>query len=444
MGAGVRQLGVATISSLPRPRLRLDIGRALLALGLASALWIVVQNEANPDRTDVPSFAVPVEVVNVPPGLVVVSEAPQIQVRVRMPNESWGLLRPGSFRAVADAAASAPGVNELPVRVEALEPRVRQVDPIPGLVNVAMEEVVDRIVPVRLNIVGNVPFGYAYTTPRIAPENVTVTGPSSAVQRVEAAVVDIRLDGLTVGLNATYAPRAVDARGQDVRAVRTTPSTVNVEVPIQQQIGYKEVGVRPAVRGRVAPGYYLQPVEVEPATVTVVGPPATLANVNFAETEPIDISGISSSVVRRVQVVPPAGLSLLQTDPVSATLRVTPVTTSQTIRVTPTLLGLGASVQLVGSVPPIDVALTGPAPTLQGLGPGDFRVAIDVAGLGPGRHELEPRVTVPAGFTLDGVNPPRVAIELRAVPTPTPILAPTPAATPAELITPQATPTPSG
>jgi YbbR domain-containing protein len=409
-----------------RLRFRLDAGRAIIALGLACALWIVVQNEANPERTDIPALTVPVDMVNVPAGLVVVSEQPQIQVRVRMPSESWSLLRPGSFRATADASNASPGVNELPVRVEALEPRVRQVDPIPPLANVALEEVSERIMPVRLNILGNVPFGYAYSTPRIAPENVAVSGASTAVQRVDSIVVDIRLDGLTVSLNATYAPRPLDARGTEVRAVHVNPSTVNVEVPVAQQVGYKEVGVLPIVQGRPAAGYYLQPVEVEPATVTVVGSPATLGNVNFAETEPIDANGISSSAVRRVLVVPPQGLSLLQPEPVNVTLRVSPVSVSQTTRLAPTVQNVPPALQLTSAVPQVDVTFVGPAPTLQSLTPRDFRVVLDLANLGSGRHEVEPRVTVPAGFTLERVEPARVPVILSPAPTPTPPPTPPP------------------
>ena len=410
----------------------LDLGRAVLALGLASALWIVIQNEQNPDRTDIPSFTVPVEVVNTPPGLIVVSEAPQIQVRVRIPSESWALLRPASFRATADAAAAAPGVNELPVRVESLEQAVRSVDPIPPRVNVVLEDIVDRIVPLRVDLDGNVPFGYAYSTPRASLENVTVAGPSSAVLRVVAAVVDVRLDGLTVGLNATYTPRAVDARGTEVRGVRITPSTVSVEVPISQQVGYKEVGVRPQIQGRVAAGYYLQPVEVEPSTVTVVGSPTTLASVNFVDTEPIDVSGISSSVVRRVQVVPAQGLTLLQPQPVNVTVRVSPLTITQTLRLAPTVQNLGANLALASSLPQVDVTLLGPAPTLQSLTPADFRVVLDLGGLREGRHEVEPRVTVPPGFSLERVEPARVPVVLRSVPTPTPIPAPPPESPPPE------------
>lgn len=417
-----------------RLRFRLDLGRALIAVGLACALWIVVQNEQNPERTDIPAITVPVEVVNAPPGLVLVSEQSQIQVRVRMPNESWSLLRPGSFRATADASNASPGVNELPVRVEALEPRVRQVDPIPPLANVVLEEVSERIMPVVLNLVGSVPSGYAYSTPRISPQNVTVSGASSAVQRVSSVQVEIRLDSLTVSLNATYAPRPLDFGRNEVRAVRVNPSTINVEVPIAQQIGYKEVGVRPVVRGSVAAGYYLQPIEVEPSSVTVVGSPTELANVSFVDTEPVDVSNLSSSVVRRVQVVPPAGLTLLQPQPASLTIRVTPLTVSQTLRVGPTIQGLGPGLELVGDVPRVDVTLNGPAPTLQTLTPRDFQVVVDLSGLGPGRYDLEPRVAVPGGFTLERVEPARVAVTIRGIPTPipspTPILAPTPVDTP--------------
>jgi YbbR domain-containing protein len=413
-------------------RFRLDLGRALIAVGLACALWIVVQNEQNPERTDIPAIAVPVDVVYTPPGLVVVSEQPQIQVRVRMPNESWNLLRPGSFRATVDAGNANPGVNELPIRVEALEPRVRQVDPIPSLANVVLEEVSERIMPVVLSFAGSVPTGYAYSTPKITPQTVTVSGPSSAVQRVNSVQVEIRLDGLTVSLNATYAPRAVDARVNpvEVRGVRINPATVNVEVPIVQTVGYKEVGVRPVVRGSVAAGYYLQPIELEPSTVTVVGSPTELANVNFVDTEPVDVSNLSSSVVRRVQVVPPPGLTLLQPQPVSLTIRVTPLTISQTLRVGPTLQGLGQGLELVGDVQRVDVTLNGPAPTLQTLTPKDFQVLLDLSGLGPGRYDLEPKVAVPPGFTLERVDPVRVAVTIRGIPTPipspTPILAPTP------------------
>ncbi|MFN8524504.1 MAG: CdaR family protein [Chloroflexota bacterium] len=417
---------------------RIDGGRALLALALAFAVWIVVQNEQNPDRTDVPAFSVPIEVVNLPPGLVVVSENPLTQVRVRLPSEAWPGLSPASFRATADASNATAGVNELNTSVESLSQQVRMVEPIPPRVNVALEEVTDRVTTVKLNIVGNVPFGYAYSAPRVSPENVTISGASSAVGRVDAVLVDLRLDAVTVSLNGTYAPRAVDARGELVRSVRVAPSTVNVDVPVAQQVAYKEVGVRPVTRGRLAPGYALQPVEVEPSTATVVGSPTTLRAVEYVETEPIDVGGLSSIAVRRVQVTPPQGLSLLQSQPVTVTLRVAPVVVSQTLRLIPTASGLPPGLSLASEIPPVDVTISGPAPTLQTLSSRDFRVFVDLAGVRAGRNDLAPRVSLPAPFTLDKIEPPSVTVILREAPTP--VASPSTGAT-GELILPQATPT---
>jgi hypothetical protein len=55
---------------------------------------------------------------------------------------------------------------------------------------------------------------------------------------------------------------------------------------------------------------------------------------------------------------------------------------------------------------------------------------LDLSGLGPGRYDLEPKVAVPGGFTLERVDPARVSVTIRSIPTPipspTPILAPTP------------------
>ena len=60
----------------------------------------------------------------------------------------------------------------------------------------------------------------------------------------------------------------------------------------------------------------------------------------------------------------------------------TPLTVSQTLRVGPTLQGLGPGLELVGDVQRVDVSLNGPAPTLQTLTPRDFQVVLDLSGLG--------------------------------------------------------------
>lgn len=419
---------------------RLDLGRALLAVALSLALWIVIQNEQNPERTGTPDFTVPVEVVETPPGMVATGLPQPIQLRVRAPADVFARLRVTSFRATVDASRATPGENRLPVRVERLDPEVRWVEPVPAVVEVRFDELRERTVPVRVAVTGTVPFGYTYAAPRATPESVTVSGPAGVVGQVDNALVEVSLERVTVSVSAPYSVKPVDSQGREVRGLRVTPATVVVDIPVSQQIAYKEVGVRPVVTGRPAPGYYLEPLQVQPASATVVGEPSALASVNFVDTEPVDVGGASTTLVRQVPLVVPPGLSLLQRGPVTVTVPITPLSTTQTFRLQPQLVGLAPNLLLASELPLVDLTVSGPAPAIQGLRPGDLRVVLDGAGLGPGRHELTPQPQVPAGLTVDAVAPETVVVVLRPPPTAT---APPPTSTPAPTATetPQPAPT---
>ena len=395
-----------------------DLGRALLALALAFVLWWVISAEQRPERIDLFPSPIPVEVVNAPPNMVVAGEVPSIQVQVRAPSDVWSRLRSSSFRATADAARASPGTNELAVRLESLDQEVRSAEPVPPAIRVNMEELRERVVPVRVNLTGAVPFGYSSGQARVVPETITAIGPASVVTRVQEALVELPLDQLTLSVNNTYQPVPVDARRERVSGIRLNPATVSVEVPIAQSVTYKEVGIRPVIRGRLKPGYYLEPVEVNPPSVTVVGEPAALAGITSVETEPVDITDLAATVVRQVALRAPARASILQTQnrPVSVTLRVSPLQTTQTLQITPTVVGLRPELALAEPPGLVELTITGPAPILQGLKPQDFRVVLDLSSAGAGTQEIEPRVELPSGFQLVSLNPARVRVTIRPAP----------------------------
>jgi YbbR domain-containing protein len=235
---------------------------------------------------------------------------------------------------------------------------------------------------------------------------------------------------VTVSVNAVYTPKIVDDRGDDLRDLnlRATPPSVTVQVPINQQTQYKEVGVRPVTQGSPGPGYILQPLVVNPPTATLRGDPADLEGVNFVETAPIDVNGISSTVVRQVALAPPARTLLLQPgQTVTVTVSVTALTVSQTVRVPPSVTNIGPNVQLATPPSAVAVTVSGPAPALAALtlNPNDFRVVLDVSGKGAGTYDVEPNAQrVPSGLTLESIDPSRVSVQLREVPpppTPTPV-----------------------
>ena len=407
----------------------LDLGRAGFALFLSILLYVFSLSEANPEGRFELRDPVPVEVVNYPSGLVVTGRPSDVHIWVRAPLSAQGRLRADSFTAQVDASSAHAGDNEgLPVVVRWTDPDVRSAEADPPTVSVRLEEVQERVLPVRINLAGQVPTGYLLGTPRAEPSTVTVSGAASLVARAVEAVVDANVQGVTVRINGVYTPRIVDERGNDLRDLNLhiTPPAVNVEVPITQQTQYKEVGVRPRTQGQPAAGYVVQPLEVNPPTVTLVGDAAALEAVNFVETQPIDINGISTTVVRNVALaLPPRTLLLQEGQTVTVTIRVTTLVVQQTVRVPPTAINLSPNVALARVPEAVSVTISGPAPALStlALNPGDFRVVLDLQGKGPGRWTVQPVVQrLPAGLTLVSMDPKQVEVELIQAPaTPTPV-----------------------
>jgi YbbR domain-containing protein len=236
-----------------------------------------------------------------------------------------------------------------------------------------------------------------------------------------------------VSINGVYTPRILDSRGNDLKDLnlRTSPPSLSVQVPITQQTLYKEVGVHTVTLGQPAVGYVVQPLEVNPSTATLVGDSAALQSANFIDTVPIDINGISTTIVRNVALSPPAKTILLQQgQTVTVTVRVTTISINQTVRVPPSVINLSGAVQLAHPLDLVSVTISGPAPALSNLAlnPSDFKVVLDASGKGPGRSNLDVKVLqVPTGLTLEDFQPKQVQVDLtQAPPTPTPVPSPSP------------------
>ncbi|MBI2756419.1 MAG: hypothetical protein HYX52_06900 [Chloroflexi bacterium] len=408
----------------------LDPGRAAFSLVLAVLLYVFALNETNPETTRTTDFTVPVEVVNVPAGLLLADRPPAVQLRVRAPQDVFSRLRPESFGAQVDAGGTQAGTQELDVAIRSTSPEVRDATALPSRVRLRLDAVQERSLPVRVSTVGQVPSGYQVGTARADPARITVSGAESVTRTAVEAVVEVNLDRVTVTVNGVFTPRVVDGRGNEVREVTVRPSAVNVEIPITQQAQFKEVGVRPRIVGSPAPGYLLEPVEVEPPTTTLFGEPAALEGANFVETVPADVTGLTGTVVRRLALVaPPNTLLLQQGQTVDVTIRVSPLTISQTLRVIPTIVNLPPSVVLARPPDPVSITLVGPAPTLANLTARDLRVVLDATGkTTAGRVEIDARVqNMPPGMTLENMDPIRVPIDLREVATPSPLASATPA-----------------
>ncbi len=406
---------------------QIDMGRGLLAVVISVALFSVVQREQNPPEAF--TFDVPIELGRTPPGLVLVNEQanPTAQVRLSAPREIWVSMRPSDVKASINLSAASAGVDQYRVNVDVPSSRVRIIEVIPPQLTVRLDEQIERPVPVRLNRTGTVPFGYEAGEAEVEPTTVLVSGPASIVRRIESMTADLRLEGFTADVDARYPLTPIDAQGQPVAMdrLRINPTMVRVHVTINQQLSYKTVGIQPDIVGNVQSGYAIAGVTVEPAALTIVGPPRALAAVNFVTTERIDVADATATLARQASVILPEGISLLQDNPIRITVRITPIVLTQSFSTVPTIENLGAGLQVTSNLPRVQIALAGLTTQLQGTQAGDFRATINLAGLGPGSHTVPVEVNTRSGLTIQSVSPNVVTLTIADTQNPTTVAPPT-------------------
>jgi YbbR domain-containing protein len=244
---------------------------------------------------------------------------------------------------------------------------------------------------------------------------------------VKSAVATVNLSGAVGGVRQSYSLVARDDRGFIVAGVSLEPSSAAVEILVEQKQFERLVAVSPSLRGSPAPGYNVTAEEVDPATVTLLGPIEILNVTSIVLTDDIDISGASSDVFRTVALRLPTSVSVSGNATVSVRVRIAAGQGEATFGVAPTVSGLGSDLQVVRITPLVEVLLQGELPLLRSVIPDQVEVSVDLTGLAAGTHLLDPSVEAPQNLQVISTSPTTVEVVLESTLEPTPTPTPTPA-----------------
>jgi YbbR domain-containing protein len=404
-------------------RLLNNVGSIILALVLAIVVWVVAANEENPIVEDVFSEAVPIEIVNQPEGTIIFGDVVDtVQLTLRASQASWDELSVNKFRAQVDLAGLGTGVHDLEVQVTCSDDSIRIVEKKPEKTTVRLEELKEKEVEVKVNILDNPPLGYSARPASATPSKVKITGPAPMVDQVVTAVVDFFLRNAKDTVERRVDLSLRDAQDNVVGWVTPEPDQVTVQVPIEQRWGYKEVAVRTNWEGQVAPGYRIDNVSVDPSIVTVTGSPGALREIpGYLETAPVEVSNASADVVARMPLVLPEGVSLplAGSQGVTVTVNVTAIESKLTLQSELIIQGLSPGLKATPSPRFVDVTLSGSLPKLDILKPENVQVTLDLFDLPSGTHKVVPTAIAPEGIKVESILPDTIEVEISIAPTPT-------------------------
>ena len=262
----------------------------------------------------------------------------------------------------------------------------------------------------RVNLAGSPPQGYEYQPPKFLPDIVTVIGPASKVELVDAAWIDVEVDDARSTMNLTQRAVPRDAQGQDVSGVQLDPAVVQVTVPVEQEISYKDVPVRVSIEGQPAAGYWIARYLASPPSATLVGSPEELKGMEFVFTETVPVDGATQTFTTTVELERPPDIGITGSDQVEVTVEVLPIQSSAETRVVVTYVNLQPGMEALVEPTTVLVLLSGPAPVLRALQAGSVIVSLNLSGVGAGSYALTPNTSTPPQVKVERVNPPQLQV----------------------------------
>jgi len=161
----------------------------LVSLAFALVLWFFVMGES---RMEV-NYIVPLEYQNLPQGLMIANEVPtSVALRISGPRALQGNLRPGDIRLAVDLTGLSAGVTSFKRLEENLNiPSGLKITRIsPSYVDVKLERVRERSVPVRVVLTGEPAPGFIVKSAVANPDKVTVSGAESELKGVSEVVTE--------------------------------------------------------------------------------------------------------------------------------------------------------------------------------------------------------------------------------------------------------------
>ncbi len=384
----------------------------IFSVVLAFAIWFLVEDVENPRiEATVPGedqAAIPVEVVNVPPGLIV-GEVTPIRVFVEAREGEVDELRAADFKAVVDASGVRAGeARSLPVTVTTERRDVRVVRPEPGTVEVSVVATVSRELPVRVVITGELPSGFRRGLAEVDPPFITITGREDLVESVDQVQATVSIAGLqnTQTFNVELSPRTIDGSRVTVTLSR---NRARVTVPVEEALLTRQIAVLGGSTGRPARGYSVTDVSVSPSPIEVTGPREIVEGITVFVVEDADVSGAIAQIIESRELQLPVGVTAgLET--VFITVTIEAQQGWRALQVAPVFEDLPEGLEVAAGIYAVDVRLAGPEPELASLAFEDVTATISFADALPGRARYEAEVSAPESIEVVAVAPLWVAL----------------------------------
>lgn len=402
-----------------------NLGTFLLAFAIAFAVWISAVVAADPsEERDYPN-SLTLEIRGLDPSLVMLGTVPsQVQLRLSAPASLWDRLtsRPDSVHVFIDLTGLETGEHTVPLEVDSEFRPFRVVQVIPSEVTIDLEPLAVEEFSIATQLDGVPALGFEVGDVALDPVFATVSGPATLVAQVDQVVARLNVGDARETVSSQVALQTIDENGNVLSGLTIDPVAADVEQAIVQAGGYRDVAVNVETVGQPASGFRVTSISVDPPIVTLFSTDSDLISAlpGYVSTVPLDLSAAEENITARLALNLPQGVIVVGDEQnVEVQIGIAAIETSTLLNVEVEVTGLAAGFEAELSPQTVAVIVSGPLSTLQSLRGDDIRLFVDLSGLQPGSHLLEPQAEIlPRDVQLFSVVPSSIEVIIKESTTP--------------------------
>jgi YbbR domain-containing protein len=185
-----------------------NFGLKLFSFAFALGIWLFLNAGQGQKAAEKP-VEVPVELRNIPSDVMVVNPGPgKVEIRVAGTPALLSAMDQERLKVVLDLTRARPGTSTFRLSPDFFDPprgvRIRRISP--SVIDLRLEAVIERSLPVTVRFGGKLPFGYKVGGVKVNPKIVKVRGPADEIEGMTS------VDTLPLDLQ--------DAKGELTRELR--------------------------------------------------------------------------------------------------------------------------------------------------------------------------------------------------------------------------------
>ncbi len=392
--------------------LKKDLIYKIVSVLLAFLLWFFVTNLQNPTTDKL--FSVPITFINLQDGLVTGEKPENVEIRLKGPHSIINGLTANDIKATVDFGQAQIGESNFQVKVQPPS-GVEILSYEPTSITLDIDAITEKQLSLEVKKVNSVAEGYSSYEPELNTSRVVVRGPRQLLEQLETAQVVADLNQASDNLVLNLPVNIINKAGDVVPTnnLEVTPLTVQVYVPVIENIPTKTVSIRPSIIGNPKDDWQVARIILEPETVKITGPYERIMEIDHVQTQPINIAGIQENLTVQVALTPPEGVGLLYEPVVKVLVQIEEAPVTKTIPDVPIRIdNKPEGMNAVSTLEKVKVTVRGPRQEFEALKEGDIKAFVDVKDLKPGTYQLDVKISLKDNLQVQEVDPGKVEVKI--------------------------------